>query len=483
MDAMGDVALAIDLGTGGARGALYSDRGERPIGFSVTYPIHRPAPGFVEQRPDDYVEAARQIVGLLAQRAHREGRRIAVVGFSTQTPTLVFADENAEALAPAILWQDTRAADEARWLSEHVNAERRLRWFGMDLPPAAASPHAKLLWMARRRPEIWRRARWVVQPKDYVATRLTGRLATDRWCAKGLVHLDTGVADPEWLALLGKTISPSPAALAPHAVSGRVTTEAAAEWGLEAGTPVITGWSDALAGILATGALHRERRGFVLAGTSGIIGLSLRDKPSGQGVYHVPAGLLDLEGLDLHFGPTQAGGDSLAWLARLVDRRPEELFAMVENRRGLTSLLFRPYLYGERAPYWNHALTASFEGLRGEQGTADLVHAVLEGVALHERLVLECAERQWRAEDVVLAGGAARNAWWNQLRANVLQRRVLVLRDPEASLRGVALLAWGALDENRLRRPHSAWFAAEEILPDPTLAPMAEALLDRFRLP
>ncbi len=479
---MGDVALALDLGTGGARGALYSEAGERLIGYGVEYSIQRPAPGFVEQRPEDYVEAARQIVRVLARRAQREGLRIVVVGFSTQTPTLVFADENGEAVGPAILWQDTRAAEEAEWLGEYVDARRRLRWFGMNLPPAAASPHAKLLWMARRRPEIWRRVRWVMQPKDYVAAQLTGRFATDPWCSKGLVHLGTGIADPEWLALLGKPISPSPPALEPHAISGRVTDQAAAQWGLDAGTPVITGWSDALAGILATGALHRERRGFVLAGTSEIIGLSLRGKPPGEGIYHVPAELLDLEGLDLHFGPTQAGGDSLAWLAKLVDRPHEELFAMVEQRRGLTPILFRPYLHGERAPYWNHALSASFEGLRGQHGMADLVHAVLQGVALHERLVLERAEREWPAEEVVLAGGAARNAWWNQLRADVLQRRVLVLRDPEASLRGVALLAWGALDFNRLRHPDPAWFAAEEILPDAALAPMAQELLERFRL-
>ncbi len=478
---MRDAVLAVDLGTGGARGALYSASAERLVSYAVGYPVERSRGGLIEQRPEDYCQAARQVIATLARRAAGEGRRIAALGFSTQTPTLVLADEEGRAVAPAILWQDTRAAEEAAWLDRDVAAERRRRWFGMDLPMSAAATPAKLLWMARRRPEIWRRTRWVMQPKDYVAAQLTGCFATDRWCAKGLADLATGLVHPELLALLDKPLSPSPPALSPQAVAGRVRPEAAAEWGLPAGTPVIAGWSDALAGVLAMGALHQERRGFVLAGTSEIIGLSLRGAPPADGLYLVPADLLDLHGLDLHFGPTQAGGDSLAWLARLLERSYEEIFAAVESRSGLTPVLFRPYLYGERAPYWDHTLSAGFEGLRGEHGPTDLIHAVLQGVALQERLVLECAERDRPAREVALAGGAARNAWWNRLRANVLQRPVLVLRDAEASLRGVALLCWGALEARALSEPDPAWFTAERILPEPEWAPAAEELMGRFR--
>ncbi len=460
--------MALDLGTSACRGALYSALGERLALASAEYPVHRPAAHFVEQDPRDYLGAARKVCRQLAQ----EGRQIAALGFSTQTPTLVFCNERGDALAPAILWQDARGQEEARWLLENTDAARRAEWFGLDLPIGAAATPAKLLWMKRHRPELWRATRWVVQPKDYVAAHLTGRFATDRWCAKWIAHLASGEVHPEYLALLGKDVSLSPPAVSPAGIVGEVGAQ---DWGIPAGTPVIAGWSDALAGVLATGALHHERRGFVLAGTSEIIGMSRRGGEQHPGLYRVPADLVELRGLELHFGPTQAGGECLNWLARLFGKTHEELLDALDQRPGVSSLLFRPYLHGERAPYWNHELCASLEGLRAEHGFADIVHAVLQGVALQERLVLECAEQGEPATEVVLSGGAARDLRWNRLRANILQRRILVMRDMEASLRGIALLAWGARD------PAPGWFAADELLPDPACAPLASALLSNFR--
>ncbi|MEK7404901.1 MAG: FGGY-family carbohydrate kinase [Acidobacteriota bacterium] len=464
--------LALDLGTSACRGALYSSLGERLALASAEYPVHRPAAHFVEQDPRDYLEAARHVCRQLAQ----EGCEIAALGFSTQTPTLVFCNERGDAVAPAILWQDARGQEEARWLGENTDAARRAKWFGLDLPIGAAATPAKLLWMKRHRSEVWRATRWVVQPKDYVVAHLTGRFMTDHWCAKWIAHLASGEVHPEYLALLGKDVSPCPPAGSPAAVVGEVTPEAGAQWGLPSGVAVIVGWSDALAGVLATGALHHERRGFVLAGTSEIIGMSRRGGGQHPGLYRVPVGLLELHGLELHFGPTQAGGECLNWLARLFGKTHEEILDALDQRPGLGALLFRPYLHGERAPYWNHELCASLEGVRAEHGFADIVQAVLQGVALQERLVLECAEGGEPATEVVLAGGAARDPRWNRLRANILQRRLLVMHDMEASLRGIALLAWGARD------PAPDWFAAGEVLPDRACEPLARELLDRFRL-
>ncbi len=476
--------LTLDLGTSSCKGALYSLNGARLALASHDYPLDRPAPQFVEQHPQDYLDAARHVCRELSREAHRQGVSIACLGFSTQTPTLVFCNAGGEALGPAILWQDARADGQARSLNQIDEAKRR-DWFGMDLPIGAASTPSKLLWMKANAPDLWRETRWVVQPKDFVAAHLTGRFATDRWCAKGLAHLQSGQVHPEFLRLLGKEIPPSPPALSPHAILGTVAPHLAPDWGLPLATPVSVGWSDALAGILATGALHHSRRGFVLAGTSEIVGLSRSPASPAPGLYRVPPDLLDLHGLELHFGPTQAGGACLDWLAALLEKTPEQTLDLLDPAPAtpLSPILFRPYLHGERAPYWDHQLSASFEGLRTEHHAPDLVHAVLQGVALQERLVLECAERELKAREVVLAGGAARHPRWNQLRADILQRPVLLLSDPEASLRGAALLAWAALRSFDLRHPPEEWFSADQILPNPACQSLAAQLLDRFRLP
>ena len=468
-----EAVMVFDLGTSSSKGAVYSRDGARLALSSAAYPTHTPAPGFAEQDPRDYLEATKQVARELT------GYKIAAIGFSTQTPTLVSCDSQGRALGNAILWQDARAGAEAEWLLQNTTQAARCEWFGMELPVGAATTPAKLLWMRRNRPEVWAAVRWVVQPKDYVAAALTGRFVTDRWCAKGIAHLYTREVHPEWQRLLGKECSPCPPVESIRAVAGTVTPGAAAEWGIPAGTPVSVGWSDALAAVLATGALHHEGRAFVLAGTSEIVGMSRRGGNAAKGLFHVPADVLEVPELSLHYGPTQAGGSCLAWLARLLDKSADQVLDLLDPCP--SPILFRPYLQGERTPYWDHTLTAGFEGLRIEHGAPDLVRAVLQGVALQERLVLEEAERGAELGHVVVAGGAARDARWNQLRAHILQRRLLVMEDAEASLRGAALLAWSAVERADPAAMADAWFSAQAIQPSPAYAGQARELMNRFR--
>jgi len=478
------VVLALDLGTSQCKGALYSSDGDNLGSASAEYELTHPVSTYAEQQPHDYLESARQVCRDLAQEARKKEATIVAVGLSTQTPTLVFCDEAGNVLCPAIIWQDSRSGEEAKWWLEEVSARQREEWFGLDLPIGATSTPAKLLWMKRHVPGVWQKTRWVVQPKDYIARSLTGRFTTDRWCAKGIAHLQSGQTHSGYLKVLGKSVSPSPPALSPLEFNGVVTEEASREWSLSAGIPVSVGWSDALAGILATGALHHDKLGFVLTGTSQIIGISCQPREQAPGIFRVPSDLINVQGLEIHYGPTQSGGSCLLWLARLFDRTPQEVLSMLDNRADscVNPIVFRPHLDGERAPYWNHLLSASFDGLRGEHTAGDLVHAVLQGIALHERLVLECAKQGQDVEQVVVAGGAARNQPWDQLRADVLQCNVRVLDDPATSLRGAALLAWSALGTIAIQNPPSPWFSGCDLFPNRSNSRFYEELMDRFRL-
>ena len=477
------VVLSLDLGTSQCKGALYSPEGENFGAASAEYELAHPALGYSEQQAQDYARSAQQVCRDLAQEAKSKNVTIVAVGLSTQTPTLVFCNEAGNVLYPAIIWQDSRAGEEAQWWLDNVPAEQREKWFGLDLPMGATATPAKLLWMKKHAPEIWRQTRWVIQPKDYIAWRMTGKFTSDHWCAKGIVNFQSGQPHSEYLKVLGKEVPPSPPLLSPLEFNGVITEEASREWFLAAGMPVSVGWSDALAGILATGAFHQENLGFVLTGTSEIIGVSCRPRELPRGLLRVPGDLIHLEDLEIHFGPTQSGGACLQWLARLFDRTPQEVLRMFESREAqVNSILFRPYLYGERAPYWDHLLTASFEGLRGEHMASDFIHAVLQGVSLHERLLLECAKQNQNVEQVVVAGGAARNPRWDQLRADVLQCSLRVLDDPATSLRGAALLAWSALGTISIENPPRAWFSGRSLLPDRSHARFYQELMNRFRL-
>jgi sugar (pentulose or hexulose) kinase len=149
--------------------------------------------------------------------------------------------------------------------------------------------------------------------RDFLLMRLTGEFCSDAWSAKGLAHLLTGEAPPEYYETLGVAALLAPRILAPTTVAGTVHGRAAAATGLRIGTPVVTGWSDALSGMAGTGAFGSAGTAFDITGTSEIVGLS--GAPATVGLLHVPA---SLGGVSVVYGPTQSGGDSLVWFAHWI---------------------------------------------------------------------------------------------------------------------------------------------------------------------
>src|SRR5262249_19658676 len=157
-----------------------------------------------EQNPADWwqsvVEACQQLdsVALAA---------VAAVGFSTARETFALVRGDGQSLGPAIVWSDRRAA----------------------------SPQAKLSWLADHEPQRWKSARWVMAPRDLVVFELTGRAVTDR-----TVAARAGFVEPSGSAVdAGETTSLLPTVLAPSEVVGPMKPGPAAALGLSAGLPVV----------------------------------------------------------------------------------------------------------------------------------------------------------------------------------------------------------------------------------------------------
>jgi xylulokinase len=112
---------------------------------------------------------------------------------------------------------------------------------------------------------------------------------------------------------------------------------------------------------------------------------------------------------------------------------------------GSGGLVFLPYLEGERAPVWDPRARGAFVGLTSRHGPADLLRAVLEGVACSVRHILDAAQATsgQRVVEVRVAGGGARLALWNQIKADVTGCPVRPCAVSENGVLGAAML--GAL--------------------------------------
>ena len=335
-------------------------------------------------------------------------REAAAIGICGQVNTHVFVDVSGRPVCPAIAWQDTRPAPD-----------------GAELGVDASHPLARMAWLARVRPEAWTATRAILSPKDYLNLRLCGELATDPISPIGLVGPDGAYrADVDASRL--------PPLRAPTDVLGRAGEPLP-------GAVVVCGTMDAWGNLYGSGIVG-PGGAMEVSGTSEIVAvLSAESRPTPGVVSFLP-----VDGLVLHAGPTQAGGDALRWLAGWSGLGIDgALAAAARAPAGSRGAIFLPYLAGERAPLWDASARGVFFGLTAAHGLEELARAVLEGVAFSARHLLEACEQAagLHAASLRLSGGASRSDLWSQIKADVHGRPLERLETPHTGLAGAALLA------------------------------------------
>jgi xylulokinase len=464
--------LGIDLGTSSAKGVLIDADGAVLARHTVPYRSTYGSNGEAEQDPADYVAAARALIRMCGGPERVDG-----IGLSGQTPSLVVVDADGNPVRPAMTWQDHRAAAEADDLARVFGPADSV--FGTALPWTAAFPPAKLLWLARHEPRGVARARWLLQPKDFVGLHLTGSPSSDPWSTKGLCHIGTGAPADAVLLHTGWSSDVVPPLAHGWHERGEVTSRAAAAFGVRAGTPVAVGWSDAMAAMLAAGAFSQPT-GFILSGTSSIVGVSMESAPpDAPGLMTIPDTCAPLT---VRFGPTESSGASVQWLARLLGRELTDVLDLAASYDGEVPV-FTPYLAGERAPVWRTDVRGSFAGLSAEDGPAALAFSVVMGVCLSEADVLATAEEQSgkQVTEIRIAGRGAASAPWRGARLAALGRPVRLLDEPDVSALGAAMLGAAAASGGDLRQAPDPEGRAELLGPAAGVRTDAADRLRRYR--
>ena len=427
----GGLLIGVDIGTSSVKAVLLGADGARLDAYGAPYPTRRPGPGRVEQDPRDWLAHVTAALDQFA--AHPLAAQVAAIGVTSQVNTHVFCDRALAPLMPAITWADGRAAAEAAALDTQLEPDAKAAALGAPIPIDASHALARMAWVGAQMPDVWARTAHVLLPKDFVIARLTGRVVADPISAVGLVGTDHAYAGTV-LALLDGAAARLAALADPLAVVGPVVAGQPF-----AGVPVVCGTMDAWASMFGVG-VAAEGQVMHLCGTSDVLGLiSDRHAPT-PGVITFPP----WRGIRLHAAPTQAGGAALAWLAGVMEAPPEALAELAADAPiTAQSPLFLPHLEGERAPLWDSATRGTFAGLSGRSGRAEMVAAVLEGVAFSARMALEAVEAsgQHRAARLHIGGGGAASGVWRQIRANALGRPLLRMGAGEPGALGAAVMA------------------------------------------
>jgi xylulokinase len=452
-------ALAIDLGTGGPKVGIVSLAGRTAWREHLPVVTSHGADGAVEQDAHEWWEliagAARRGLGAGAV----DPEHVVAVAVTGQWASRVPVDERGIPVGPCVMWMDTRGRAHSRALIggrvAGFNARRALTWVrhsGGVPSPTGADPISHLLYLERDRPEVASATRWFLEPVDYLTMRFTGRASASPASMLSAWLTDNRRIDgpPEYDATLVSMARIDATRLPPlqptGSVIGPVSGDVAADLGLPDGVRVVTGVPDLHAATLGSGALERHAAHLAIS-TSGWISCPLdRKKTDARHVMASVPGLGD--GRYLLVNSIDSGGICLEWArSQLFDRPPpyEDLVALAASAEpGSGAVVFTPWPEGTRSPVEDREARAGWHNLSLATTRAELVRAVLEGVACHVAWLHDAVERfvGERLEPIRILGGGAQSDLWCQITADVLERRVERVVDPtDAALRGVALLA------------------------------------------
>lgn len=443
------LVLGVDCSTTACKAVLWGPdgaahgEGRAPIG------LLNPAPDAWEQDPRRYVEALTEATrAALAAAGPDAAGRLDAMCVTHQRETVVFVDDAGEPLAPAIVWMDARGAAEVE-AARRAIGEARLHELSGKVP--CTTPSMYKIMAALGRDAGLRAARpRALDVHAFLTEALTGERVTSVASADpmGLVDMRSRAWAPELVELAGLSIDRLPRLVDPGELAGRLRHDVASSMGLPAGLPVVAGAGDGQAAGLGAGVLS-PGRAYLNLGTALVAGVPSATYALARAFRTLtaayPGGYLletDLLGgtfsvnwfVERLLGVPQA--DAAAAIARL-DRDARAV------PPGASGLLMLPYLCGVMNPYWRPDASGALVGLRGDHGPAEVFRAIVEGLALEQRLHLEGVEAatERAIDELVVMGGGSTSDLFCQIVADATGKRVTRSRTSEASCLGAGVLA------------------------------------------
>jgi len=416
--------LGIDLGTSSVKTILMDADQQVIDSAAVKLSVQRPHDGWSEQDPESWWLATCQTLDQLAAKNRGAFSQVKGIGLSGQMHGVTLLDKDNEILYPAILWNDTRSAQQCKTLEANCTNSRELS--GNIAMPGFTAP--KILWIKQHRPEIFEQIAKVLLPKDYLRFRLTGEFVTEMSDASGTLWLN--VATRSWsdelLAATGLDRSHMPDLVEGSEASGMVLPALLQKWGIAQSVVVAGGAGDNAAAACGMGTVNAGQA-FLSLGTSGVLFVcNDQFSPNTQSAVHAFAHAMPDTWHQM--GVILSATDSLQWLCGITGKSAAELTnALASTPESASSATFLPYLGGERTPHNDAGARGAFSGLTHSHGVNELTQTVLEGVAYafkDNQAALKQAGTDF--ESAFAVGGGSQSEVWLKIIASIIERPLII---------------------------------------------------------
>lgn len=445
--------IGIDIGTSATKTVLMDEDGGIVAQAAQDYPLYQPDNGWAEQDPLDWKKAVLFTIKKVVKESGVSGDAVKGIGLSGQMHGLVMLDSEGEVLRNSIIWCDQRSAAQVDEMLLRLPLEK---WMKITAnPPIAAWTAAKFLWVGEHEPDIYKKCRHILLPKDYIRYILTGEFATDVSDASGMQMLD--VKNRCWsnevLAKLGISKDMLGRVYESQEVTGTLLPAIAAECGLSESTAVVAGAADNAAAAVGTGVVN-DGEAFTTIGTSAILYTHIdRYTEIPEGGLHVCC--CAVPGCWFTMGGPQAAGLSLEWFKdnfcggyeKEAEERNLGIYDLINQEAarimpGSDRLIYMPYLMGERTPHMNPRCRGAFVGLNIVHTRAHMLRAIMEGITYS---LADCnnilREQGNTVHHMRVCGGGSKSSVWKRIMADLYECEITTLMQEEGPAYGAAILA------------------------------------------
>lgn len=454
---MSDPALlaSVDFGTTGVRTLIADANGGVRGSGACEVVIQQSSDGRAEQSLESFWEAFLTSWKAALRQAEIDPRQIQALGFSHQRCSFAFADRDGRPLTNLIVWMDHRGIP---CLEDWQRATPPEAYYDIvGLPIYYISSLSKILWFRQHAPEIYRAAAFIWPISNFIIRRLgVANPPVDHATASfyGLLDSRNRVWSETILQALDLERKLLPELVQPATIVGHLSDPAAAaELGLPLGLPLVIGGGDQQCAALGSGMI-RPGQSLINLGTATAL-MTAVDRPVRDPNHIIPCVCHAAPGRWEMEGHTQASGvifqrfrDEFASEEKtLANRLGADIYDLLtrqaaQSKPGADGLLFLPMFNGSTAPVVQPHGAGAMLGLRLSHTRADVLRALLEGICLENRWILEAmAASGATLERISITGGASKSAFWNQLHADILGQPVTQVNTSNAALVGAVICA------------------------------------------
>ncbi|MCF7887213.1 MAG: hypothetical protein K9L71_02230 [Candidatus Omnitrophica bacterium] len=441
---MANFFAAVDCGTSAIKAAIFTEKGCPKIIINKSYPPKVKNGCQIEQDPNQLLTKIYSSLKEAVVKSKVKPTSICSLSISTQRATLISIGKDKKPLTNFISWQDMRGKDYLKYLRNKISDKNYYKITGLPNNPVFSL--AKILWVKKKAPQIYKKTDKFLLLHSYILKEFGCRDYLEDYSNASLTGL-LNIKKFSWSKLILKAIGLKETKLAgltsSGAVIGVLSKGAAKRSGLVEGIPLVSGGGDQQCAGLAAAAVKPGILGITFGTAS--VPLIYTPKPVFDPKMrficcaHVLEGCWGLEGFQ---GCT---GASIQWLNKITAGKIFDQSVFIKAKRsgpGAGGVLFYPYLSGASCPNWNPKAKGVFFGLALSSTKFDLLRAVVEGISFETREILDLYS--WlgiKIKEIRLTGGGAKNKFWNQIQADIYQKKILTFKNPDASLAGAAALA------------------------------------------